>query len=158
MLCFSNGPSDRRTGRRPIKVLTPPHLANAFVWNLRVIQQSWQLAVKWRVTGVRAWRLYYSCVRSQSCGGSGDLTEYNSVCLKVNRSEGVPDPLTHRSLLTSLSIACAHDKGSADSWRRIKEQAAPLMTWELSFLNCVVKWWLLLWFHTCIWSLNVLCK
>ncbi len=87
--------SDRMTERLPIKVLTSPHLANAFVWNLCVIQQSWQLPVKWRVTGVRAWRIYYACLRSQK----GRLwkerrrsTVYESVCLKVNRSEEVPWP------------------------------------------------------------------
>lgn len=91
--------SDRKTERLPIKVLTSPHLANAFVWNLSAIQQSWQLPVKWRVTGVKAWRLYYSCLRSQEArpwwerrDSRRDLTVYKSVCLKVNRSEEVPQP------------------------------------------------------------------
>lgn len=87
--------SERRTERLPIKVFTLAHLANAFVWNLKVIQQSWQLLVKWRETGVKAWRLYYGCLRLQKALPwleRRDLTVYKSVCLKVNRSEEVPQP------------------------------------------------------------------
>lgn len=97
---FSKQPvSDESTKRLPIKVSTSPHLANAFVSNLCVIQQSWQLPVKWRVTGVKAWCLYYNCLQSQKArlwwerrDSHGDLTVYKSVCLKVNRSEEVPRP------------------------------------------------------------------
>lgn len=87
--------SDKRTERLPIKVFTSSHLANAFVWNLGVIRQSWQLPVKWRETGVKAWRLYYGCLRSQKARlwrERRDLTVYKSVCLKVNGSEEVLRP------------------------------------------------------------------
>lgn len=91
----SSSLTERRKERLPFK----PHLVNAFVWNLYVISPSWQLQAKWRVTGVRAWRLYYGCLRSQEARlrrerpvWCRDLTVYKSVCLKVNRSEEVPSP------------------------------------------------------------------
>lgn len=146
MLCFSNSQSDRRTGRRPIKVLTPPHLANAFLWSLRVIQQSWQLAVKWRVTGSEPDVFITAVCDHRAVAGA---QTWQSITLSVWRSTEVkgfltPDP----QVPLDISIySRAHDEGSADSWVGIKEQAAPHTTWELSFLNCVVKWRLLLWFH-----------
>lgn len=124
----------------PSKVSTSPHLANAFVWNLGVIHQSWQLPVKWRVTGVKAWHLYYGCLRSQQAWlrwEPKDLTVYKSVCLKVNRSEEVPRPRDPQVQLdNSIYTACAHNKGTTDREKeKIKEQAALLMTWKISFLG-----------------------
>lgn len=145
-----------------LKVFSSTHLANAFVWNLGVIQQSRQLPLEWRVTGVRAWRLYYSCLGSEKARlwwERRDSSEtWQCINLSVCRSTEVkrfPDPLTHRSDLTSLYIAWAHDKGTADRWKEgIKEQAAVLMFSLSAWLNVSS----ILWFHMCVCCLNVLCK
>lgn len=73
------------------------------------------------------------------CGGSTSAHRETWQCINLSvwRSREVrrfPDPVTHRSDLTTLSIAWSHDKGTADRWKdKIKEQAALLVTSKLSF-------------------------
>lgn len=75
----------------------------------------------------------------RDCGRSAEARAETWQCINLSvwRSTEVkrfPDPVTRRSDLTTLSIACAHDKGTADRWKeKIKEQAALLMTWKVSF-------------------------
>ncbi len=75
--------------------------------------------------------------RRGGCGRSADARQCMN--LSVWRSTEVkrfPDLVTHRSDLTTLSIACARDKGTTGRWReKIKEQAALVMTWKVSFLG-----------------------
>lgn len=151
--------SDRKTERLRVTILPALHLANAFVWNLCAIRCSWQLPVKWRVTGVKARCLYYSCLRSQEArlwrerrGSWWDLTVYKSVCLKVNRSEEVPRPRDPQVWLdNSIYSLCPwqrhhwqmerENKGADCTCDDLKARFSGIITWSL-------------WFFACLWCLK----
>lgn len=150
--------SDRKTGRLRVTIFPVPHLANAFVWYLCAIWCSWQLPVKWRVTGVRVGRLYYSCLRSQEArlwrerrGSWGDLTVYKSVCLKVNRSEEAARPRDPQVRLdNSIYSLCPwqrhrwqmerENKRAGCTCDDLKAWFSGIITWSLWFFVCL--WWL----------------
>lgn len=135
--------SDRKTERLRITIFPAPHLANAFVWNLCAIRlhDNYRWNEEWQGSEPDVFITVVSDHRRHGCGVSaearGETWQY--INLSVWRSTEVRrflDPLTHRSDLTTLSIACAHDKGTADRWKeKIKEQAALVMTSKLDFLE-----------------------
>lgn len=84
------------TERLAVNVFPSPHLANATVGTLCVIQHldNYWWKEEWQGSEPDVFITVVSNHRRwESLDASWDLTVYKSVCLKVNRSEEVPRPL-----------------------------------------------------------------
>lgn len=115
---LSKVPRSDRTERRPITVPSSPHLANAFWMESECYSAITTITGEMKSDrGQSLLSLLQLSPITEGRAEEGAPESWQCINLSVWRSTEVKrlrDPVTHRSILTTLSIAHVYDKGRAD--------------------------------------------